>query len=86
MRIGVDGMGGDYAPRVVINGAIEAANEYGLDIVVVGPQDVLGRELARHKKVPKNIEIIHASEVIGMDGILILLKHNPWVIFYSLII
>lgn len=67
MRIGVDGMGGDHAPKVVINGVIEAVKEYGFDIVVVGPQDILRRELARHKRVPKNIQIVHASEVIGMD-------------------
>jgi glycerol-3-phosphate acyltransferase PlsX len=67
MRIGVDGMGGDHAPGVVINGVVRAAREYGFDIVVVGPEDVLRRELAKYKNRPKNIQIVHASEVIGMD-------------------
>lgn len=67
MRIGVDGMGGDHAPAVVIKGVIDAAREYGFDIVVVGPEDILRKELTRHKNPPKNIEIVHASEVIEMD-------------------
>ena len=67
MRIGVDGMGGDNAPSVVIDGVIDAAREYGFDIFVVGPEDILRKELSKRKNAPKNIEIIHASEVIGMD-------------------
>ncbi len=67
MRIGVDGMGGDHAPSVVVKGVIDAAREYNLDIAIVGPEDILRKEFAKYKNVPKNIEIIHASEVIGMD-------------------
>jgi len=67
MRIGVDGMGGDNAPSVVVDGAIDAAREYGFDIFVVGPEDVLRKEFAKHKNVPKNIQIVHASEVVTMD-------------------
>lgn len=67
MRIGVDGMGGDHAPSVVIDGVIDAAREYGFDIFVVGPEDILRKELAKRKNVPKNINIVHASEVIAMD-------------------
>jgi glycerol-3-phosphate acyltransferase PlsX len=67
MRIGVDGMGGDHAPGVVISGVVQAAREYNLDVVIVGPEDALQKELARHKSPPKNIQIVHASEVIGMD-------------------
>ncbi len=67
MRIGVDGMGGDHAPGVVINGVIHAAREYDFDIVVVGPQDILSRELAKYKRVPANIQVVNATEVIGMD-------------------
>ena len=67
MRIGVDGMGGDHAPRVVVDGVAQAVREYGLDVVLTGPQDVLKKELARHKNVSKKIEVVHASEVIAMD-------------------
>ena len=67
MRIGVDGMGGDNAPSVVVEGVIDAAREYGFDIFVVGPEDTLRKEFAKHKNAPKNIEIVHASEVVTMD-------------------
>lgn len=67
MKIGVDGMGGDHAPRVVVDGAAQAVREYGLDVVIVGPQDILRKELARHRNLPRDIEIVHASEAIGMD-------------------
>jgi len=67
MRIGIDGMGGDNAPKVIIEGAIQAARQYRHDVVVVGVEDALKRELSRHKDVPANIHIHHASEVIQMD-------------------
>ena len=67
MRIGVDGMGGDYAPSVVVKGAIDAAKEYGFQILIVGREDILRKEFAKHKNIPKNIEIVHASEIIGME-------------------
>jgi len=67
MRIGVDGMGGDHAPSVVVNGAIDASREYGIDVVLVGQKGILEKELSKYKKVPSNIEIVHASEVINMD-------------------
>lgn len=67
MRIGVDGMGGDHAPGVVVDGVIDAAAEYGYEIFIVGLEDILRKELAKHKNVPANIHVVHASEVIGMD-------------------
>lgn len=67
MKIGVDGMGGDHAPRVVVDGAVQAVREYGFEIVLTGPQDILNKELARHKNISKNVEVVHASEIIGMD-------------------
>ena len=69
MRIAVDAMGGDFAPREIVHGAVEAAR--GLTcarrIILVGDNDVLKRELARQGHVPSKIEICHASEVVAMD-------------------
>src|SRR5713226_2539552 len=39
LRIAVDGMGGDHAPEQVVLGASQAAEEFGLDVVVVGLPD-----------------------------------------------
>jgi len=66
MRIVLDAMGGDYAPAEVVKGAIEAAKDESLTVILVGDQAKVGLEL---KKYPKknNIETIHASEDIAMS-------------------
>ncbi len=64
--IAVDAMGGDHAPRVEVEGALLAARELGLRILLVGQQEVLKRELARHAHRSLPIEVVHASEVITM--------------------
>lgn len=66
MRIAVDGMGGDYAPAVVVEGAVQAASEYGLDIVIVGDRAKLEAELSNIGTIQPNIHIHHASEIIDM--------------------
>lgn len=60
-------MGGDYAPRVVVEGAILAANDFSdLEIILVGQPDALKRELNRHKVLGGKIVLHPASEVVGM--------------------
>jgi glycerol-3-phosphate acyltransferase PlsX len=67
IRIAVDGMGGDYAPGVVVDGAVLAANDFSdLEILLVGQPDALKRELNRHKVFGGKIVIEPASEVVGM--------------------
>jgi glycerol-3-phosphate acyltransferase PlsX len=67
MIIAVDGMGGDKAPSVIVEGAILAAKEYsGLQIILVGMKDTLETELVKYKP-QSNILIQAASEVVGMD-------------------
>lgn len=45
IRIALDGMGGDYAPREVVLGAVQAARQQGVQIILVGPEDRLRAEL-----------------------------------------
>ncbi len=66
MLIAVDAMGGDYAPREVIKGAIEAAKEFPIDIALVGNKTVLEMLLRRSTR-KSNITIVQASQVV-MDG------------------
>ncbi|MDA8233738.1 MAG: phosphate acyltransferase PlsX [Clostridia bacterium] len=66
MRIVVDAMGGDFAPREIVDGAIEAATKYGVGIILVGQQEAIQPELARHKVEGLDLEVVHASEVIDM--------------------
>ncbi len=65
-RVAIDGMGGDRAPGVVVDGAVQAARTLPIEVLLVGPEDRLRSELARFKEVPSNLKIRHASEVIGM--------------------
>lgn len=66
MRIAVDGMGGDYAPKVIVEGAIQAASEYGFDIEIVGERAKIEAELSKLGNIPSNIHVYHASETIDM--------------------
>ncbi len=63
-------MGGDYAPHVVIDGAVMAAREFGpagVEIVLVGREDDIKRELARHNVEGLPLSIVHAGQVVDMD-------------------
>ena len=67
MRIAVDGMGGDYAPEEIVKGAVIAAREYGVQIPLVGPADLMKQELAKHDLSGAEIEVVHTSEYL-MEG------------------
>jgi len=67
MKIALDAMGGDNAPETTVAGAIRAAREMPIDVVLVGEQVVVEQYLKRYPKRPANLSIVHASEVIEMD-------------------
>ncbi len=67
MRIAVDAMGGDFAPKSVVSGAIEATREFGVSVVLVGDEKKIRKELSRSgQKESSQLAIVHASEVIEM--------------------
>jgi phosphate acyltransferase len=68
MRIAVDAMGGDFAPRAIVRGAVLAGRELaGIDrIFLVGDESAIRNEFDGCGAVPGNIEIRHAAEVIEM--------------------
>jgi glycerol-3-phosphate acyltransferase PlsX len=66
MRIVLDAMGGDHAPEVAVEGGVMAAREYGIEVVLVGPQGVVEAELAKHDTAGLSLPIVHASQVIEM--------------------
>ncbi|MBI3018765.1 MAG: hypothetical protein HYY61_02605 [Deltaproteobacteria bacterium] len=47
MKIALDAMGGDFGPRVNVEGALLAAREQGLSVVLVGDQEKIQKELHR---------------------------------------
>jgi glycerol-3-phosphate acyltransferase PlsX len=69
IKIAVDAMGGDQAPGVEVEGCVQAAREYGVGVILVGREDVLGPELAKHDTAGLPIEIVHASKVISMSDV-----------------
>ena len=67
MRIIVDAMGGDNAPLAPVQGAIQAAKEYGVEIVLVGRREEIEKALQENSlTLPENVTIHHAGEVIEM--------------------
>ena len=64
--IAVDAMGGDHAPQSEVEGALLAAREHGVRVLLVGQEDVLRAELARHKTDGLPVEVLAASQVIAM--------------------
>ncbi|MGE0200873.1 MAG: phosphate acyltransferase PlsX [Candidatus Melainabacteria bacterium] len=70
IRIAVDAMGGDHAPREVVRGAVQAAREYRCGILLVGKPGAIEDELAKCRAEQDlsglDIEVVAASEVIDM--------------------
>ncbi len=63
MRIAVDAMGGDHAPAEIVKGAAQAAEEYGVDISLVGLPHVVHPLLDSHPR----LQLVPCTQVIAMD-------------------
>ncbi len=66
IKIAVDAAGGDYAPHEVVKGAIKAAQEYGVEIALVGRRNIL-RKLAAKSIEKAPITIVDAKQVIDFN-------------------
>lgn len=66
MRIAVDAMGGDFGPKAAVPGALRAAEDFGVDILLVGLENTISREVARSGLAASRATIIDAPEEIGM--------------------
>jgi glycerol-3-phosphate acyltransferase PlsX len=71
VRVALDAMGGDYAPGEIVLGAVEAAREYGMGVYLVGKEDLIKAELAKHDTQGLDLPIIHTDSVIPMN------EHDP---------
>lgn len=68
MRIAVDAMGGDFAPAVTVEGAVETLSESeDIEITLVGDEPSIKKELSGKRYPPTRLRIKHASQVVGMD-------------------
>lgn len=67
MKIIVDAFGGDNAPLEIIKGCSLAVEEYGYNIVLVGPENEIQKVAKENNLSLKNMEIVNADEVITME-------------------
>jgi glycerol-3-phosphate acyltransferase PlsX len=77
VKIVLDAMGGDHAPGVVIDGAVQAAKELGVEVILVGREDQVERELARHDTTGLPLSVVHANQVVEMDEHVDAVKSKP---------
>lgn len=64
MKIVVDGMGGDNAPKSNVEGVVNAINEYNVDIIITGDKDLLEQEFSNYEFDKSKLEILHTTEVV----------------------
>ena len=69
-KIIIDAMGGDYAPKQQVAGAVNALqNDKDLYLILVGDETQINAELADKKYDKDRLEIVHTTETIGMEEI-----------------
>lgn len=76
MRIVVDAMGSEDYPRPDIEGGVQAAREYGVEIIFVGDEQAIGPILAAQAPGNLPIRVVHAPEMLTMQdkGLALALK------------
>lgn len=67
MRIAVDALGSDARPVPDVQGAVQAAREYDVEILLVGPEARVRQELDKIKNLPAGIHICNATQEIAMN-------------------
>ena len=66
MKIAVDAMGGDFGPRVIVEGAVRASEDCDLEVILVGVEGAIKKELDRLPGGKAKVTIVDAPEAIGM--------------------
>lgn len=64
MRVVIDAMGGDFGPEVTVAGALQAAEELGVHVILTGVEDVIHQEIKRQGRKIDALTVVHCSEVI----------------------
>ena len=71
MRVAVDAMGGDFGAKVMVEGAVKASQENQIEVLLVGEEALIKKELDRIDHSKAKVTIINAAEAIGMgEGLL----------------
>lgn len=64
MKIVIDGMGGDNAPKSNVEGAVNAIKEYGVNLIITGDKKILEKEFSKYDFDRDKLEIVHTTEII----------------------
>lgn len=65
IKVAVDAMGGDHAPGEIVKGVIDAVTlRPDIKVYLIGRQEIVEQELAKHSYQGSQIEVVHAPEVI----------------------
>ena len=69
MKIIVDAMGGDNAPQAIVQGALDAVKQHGVEVLLVGRMTEILKDLEAcgEKTLPAGVEIRDASEVVEIE-------------------
>lgn len=66
IRIALDAMGGDAAPAPIVEGAVQAAAEFKVEVILVGDQGLIEKEFSRHSIKGLPLSIVHAPQRVEM--------------------
>lgn len=67
MKIIVDAFGGDNAPLEILKGALEAKNEFNIDIIFTGSEEIINKVSKENNLDISGVEIVNAEQVITME-------------------
>ena len=67
MWVAVDAMSGDFGPAGLVEGSVDAVNQFGYSVVLVGDEEILSEELLKYEYDTSKIRVVHAPDVIGMN-------------------
>lgn len=67
MRIAVDAMGGDQGVAVTVKGSIEAVKDFGVNIILVGNENLIKNELLKNNYEGNKIEVVNAKDMISNE-------------------
>ena len=66
MQIAVDAMGGEQAPHAIVEGAVMAARNHGVKVILVGDEERVYGELEKYDTSGLSLSVYHAPHVVGM--------------------
>ena len=67
MKIAVDAMGGDFGPQVTVEGAIRASQEFNVEVLLVGVEDAIKKEIDQCNHNHAKVTIVNATDNISME-------------------